>query len=378
MTLMKIVCAPDSFKESVSAAEAAAAMAVGVVRACPNAVVDCCPVGDGGEGTGAVLIDALGGRIHTSQVTGPLAQPLRASWALLDDGTAIIEIAAAAGLHLVPVEQRDPLRTTTFGVGELIAQACAAGATRMVVCLGGSATSDGGAGMAQALGIRFRDAHGAEIKTPLTGGALANIAHIDAGGRLPPLADLKITVACDVANPLLGSDGAARVFAAQKGASPSGVEHLEAGLAHLARIMERDLGINMATTPRAGAAGGLGAGLMAFTGATLVPGIELVLAAVDFDRRISDADLCLTGEGCLDGQSLSGKACLGVAHAAARRGVPTIALVGALGPGAADALAAGLADARIIGPGLDRAESIRRAPQLLAEAAARAVTPYVQ
>lgn len=373
---MKIVCAPDSFKECLSAAEAAAAMAAGVMRACPNAVVDRCPVGDGGEGTAATLLDALGGRIHTSQVTGPLGEPLHASWALLDDGTAIIEMAAAAGLTLVPVEQRDPLRTTTFGVGQLMAAACAAGATRMILCVGGSATNDGGAGMAQALGIRFHDAHGAEIKTPLTGGALPDIAHINASGRLALLADVEITVACDVDNPLLGSNGAARIFAAQKGASPTAVQRLEAGLAHLAQLMERDLGIATANTPRAGAAGGLGAGLMAFAGATLASGIELVLAAVDFDRRIRGADLCLTGEGCLDGQSLSGKACLGVAHAAARRDVPTIALVGALGPDATDALAAGLADALIIGPGLDRAESIRRASELLAATAARAVAPY--
>lgn len=374
---MRIICAPDSFKESLSASAAAAAMATGIRRALPDASVDCCPVGDGGEGTAAALIAAAQGESRRERVMGPLGDPVDALWGLLNNGRlAVVEMAAAAGLTLIPAARRDPSRTTTYGVGQLIAAACRSGAGRLIVCVGGSATNDGGCGMAQALGIRFEQANGTTINEPITGAMLTDIARIDPSDRLALLDRITVTVASDVFIPLTGTHGAARMFAAQKGASVEQIEQLEAGLEHLARRLERDLGLDIAALPGSGAAGGLGAGLMAFASATMASGIELVLDAVNFAGRVTGADVCLTGEGRLDSQSLEGKACLGVARAAAARGVPTIALVGAMEPGAEAALSGGLTDAIVIGKGLTIPESMDRAPELIAAAAAQAVMRY--
>ncbi|WP_405234668.1 glycerate kinase family protein [Lentisalinibacter salinarum] len=369
---VKVVCAPDSFKECLSATEAAAAMADGVRRALPDAEVDVCPVADGGEGTVDALVTGLGGDYRESPVTGPCGEPVVARWGLVDPGTAVIEMAAAAGLQLVPRTRRDPRRTTTFGVGELMLAAVRAGARRLIVGLGGSATVDGGCGMAQALGWRFRDANGRVLESPLSGGDLLSVLHLETGGADAALARAEVIGACDVDAPLLGPAGAAAVFGPQKGADPEGVAELEEGLTHLARLVRRELGADMATLDYGGAAGGLGAGLAVFARARLESGIERVLETCRFDERLQGADLCLTGEGRIDGQTLAGKACLGVARAAAARGVPTVALVGAAGPDADAVLSAGLDEWRLIGPGLTTRESMRRASSLLAAAAGQA------
>ena len=374
---MKVICAPDSFKESLSAAGAAAAMARGVQRAVADAIVDQCPIADGGEGTVDAMLAATGGQARTTAVPGPLGAPVAAVWGLLGrrqgaPDTAVIEMAAASGLALVPRLQRDPTRTSTLGTGLLLRAALDAGARRIVMGIGGSATNDGGCGMAEALGVRFLDVDGRVVRTP-AGGMLERIDRIDVGGLDPRVAETRITVACDVCNPLTGPNGAAAVYGPQKGADEAMVAVLDRGLEHLARRWQRDLGVDVAAAPGAGAAGGLGGGLVAFIGARLEPGIQLVLEAVGFERRVAGCHLCLTGEGRLDGQSLAGKACLGVASAARRHGVPTIALVGAVGPDADRTLAAGLAAYRAIAPHLPGEQSMRRAAELIEMAAATVV-----
>lgn len=370
---MKIVCAPDKFRGSISAADAARAMAAGIRRVLPTAEIDVCPIADGGEGTVEALLAATSGTRMTSRVTGPSGTPVDAGWALLDDGTAAIEMAAAAGLDRVPEARRDPRKTTTFGVGELLIAALGSGAGRILLGLGGSGTVDGGCGMAQALGVRFRDGNGHWLPAPLTGGDVAKIRSIDTTALHPAVARTEIVGAADVDSPLTGESGAARVFGPQKGADPAAVDELEAALTRLAALFLDQLDRDVAALPGAGAAGGLGAGLLAFTDARLRPGIHLILERIEFDARVRGADLCLTGEGRLDGQSLAGKACLGVARAAAEHGVSTVALVGAAGDDADAALAAGLDEWRLIGPGLTAEDSIRRASELIAAAAAEVV-----
>jgi glycerate kinase len=341
---MRVVVAPDKFKESATAQVVAEAMARGVRSAVPDAEVDLCPLADGGEGTVEALLAAVGGERRRVRVTGPLGEPVEAEWALLADGAAVIEMASAAGLALVPHGWRDPTRTTTFGVGELIRDALDAGVPRILVGVGGSGTVDGGAGAAQALGIEFPLPGSGASTRPLTGADLRDLVAVEAGDADPRLAVTDLAVACDVANPLLGPEGAAAVYAPQKGALPDQVEALEAGLAHLAALaaaLEPHPRIGP-DTPGAGAAGGLAFGLGAFFGARLVAGIDLVLTQVRFAERLRRADLVLTGEGRLDGQSLQGKTCVGVARAARAAGVPTVALVGSIGPGAERAQEEGL------------------------------------
>ncbi|MCC6579115.1 MAG: glycerate kinase [Phycisphaeraceae bacterium] len=369
---MRIICAPDKFKLSISAEGAAQAMARGIRRVMQDAEVDCCPIADGGEGTVAAMIAATGGQWRKSTVTGPLGTPVTAAWGQLPDA-AVIEMASAAGLALVPADQRDPMRTTTFGVGELIRDALDSGAQHILLGIGGSATNDGGIGMAQALGVMFFDLSGQRLTSPLTGGDLSRIARIDLSARDPRIAETRITVACDVTNPLTGPQGAAAIYGPQKGASPRQVEQLDNGLRHLARRWREDLGRDVETMPGAGAAGGLGGGLVTMLGASVQRGIDLVLEAVDFDRRVAGCDLCLTGEGQIDGQSLAGKACLGVAHRAAQAGTPTVALVGARGPQWERLLDHGLRDCLVIGEGLPVAESMRRAGELIESAAERVI-----
>jgi glycerate kinase len=323
----------------------------------------------------ATMLAATGGQARNATVTGPLGEPVEAIWAMLggQPATAVIELASAAGLAQVPLPQRDPTRTTTFGVGRMIAQALDAGAKRVLVGIGGSATHDMGAGLAQALGVRFLDRSGHTIVEPMTGGRLGDVARIDLTELDARLRHTAIRVACDVTNPLTGPQGAAAVYGPQKGATPSTVAALDASTAHLARLLVDQHGLDIASLPGSGAAGGAGGGLVAFLGATLEPGIDLVLDAVDFEARVRGCDLCLTGEGRLDAQTLSGKACLGVARAAARHRVATIALVGTVGPGADDALQHGLHSYEVIGRGLAVSESMRRAAELLEQTAARVV-----
>ncbi|PWW05268.1 glycerate kinase [Paenibacillus cellulosilyticus] len=349
---MKVVIAIDSFKGSISSIEAGTAAAAGVRDVFEEAEIITVPLADGGEGTVDALIRAASGQRVDLMVTGPLGEPVQAGYGLLDGGaTAVIEVAAACGLTLVSPEERDPLATTTFGVGELIADALERGCRRLIVGLGGSATSDAGAGMLQALGCALQDAHGADIARG--GGALASLAAIDRSGLHPRLADgsVRIEVACDVDNPLHGPEGAAHVFAPQKGASPAAVLQLDAGLRRFADVCREQLGCDVQRIPGAGAAGGLGAAFAGLLGAAMRPGAALVLEAAGFDRLLPHCDFVITGEGRLDGQTARGKAPLAVAAAAAARGIPVIALAGSIAP-EADALAShGITTALPIGPG---------------------------
>lgn len=338
---MKIVIAPDSFKEALSARDACEAIARGIRRVRPDAVIDAVPMADGGEGTVDALIAATGGEARETAVCGPLGDPVTARWGRLgpDGTTAVLEMAAASGLALVAPERRNPEQTTTYGTGELVRAALDAGATRILVGIGGSATTDGGAGAAQAIGVRFLRHDGREFDPGLAGGLLGELDRIDLGARDPRIATSDIQVACDVDNPLCGPRGAAAVYGPQKGATPEQVRRLDANLAHLAKCIRRDLGRDVRDVAGAGAAGGLGAGLVAFFGASLRSGIRLVMDAVGFEARIRDADLVITGEGRLDGQSMMGKVIDGVGRACKRAGVPVIALVGAIGEGADATLA---------------------------------------
>jgi len=372
---MRIVIAPDSFKESLTAPEAAAAIAAGVRDVAPDAGVDLCPMADGGEGTVEALVAATDGQRRTTTVTGPLGAPVEARWGVLGDGeTAAIEMAEAAGLHLVPRDRRDPTKTTTRGVGELIRAALDAGCRRLIIGIGGSATTDGGAGMAQALGVRFLDRAGRIIETPLSGGALDEIERIDLADRDGRLAAAEVRVACDVTNPLTGPRGAAAIYGPQKGATPEQVKQLDRNLAHLARLVATE-----ADQPGAGAAGGLGFGLVAFADARLERGVELVLDAVRFDDRLADADLVLTGEGKLDGQSIEGKTCLGVAQRAAGHGVKTIALVGFAAEDATLCLEHGLHGYHglVNDLGLDAEQAIAQAAEHLQRLAGQVVGRYL-
>ncbi len=370
---MRIVIAPDSFKGSLSAGEVAQAIARGVHQVFADAEVRLVPMADGGEGTVQSLVDATGGQIVRLTATGPLSTPVRACLGLLGDGeTAVIEMAAASGLLLVPPDQRNPLFTTTRGTGELIRAALDRGARRLIVGLGGSATVDGGAGMAQALGARLTDDAGHEIGPG--GQELRRLAHVDVQGLDPRLAQTEVVVACDVDNPLTGPHGAARVYGPQKGATPEMVEVLDEALAHYAAVLARDLGMAVQDVPGAGAAGGLGAGLLAFLHAQLRPGVEIVIAATRLRERIRGADLVITGEGRMDGQTIFGKTPIGVARAARAEGVPVLAIVGGTGEGYEAVYAHGI-DAVLSIPvrpmSLD--EAMTQAPALLAEAGARAM-----
>jgi glycerate kinase len=328
---MKLVLAPDSFKESLSARVAALAMERAVRRAIPGAETVLLPIADGGEGTMATLVFATGGRMHRAEVAGPLGSRVAARYGTLGDGaTAVVEMAEASGLQLVPAENRDPRATTTRGTGELIRQALERGTRSLIVAIGGSATNDAGAGALQALGAGLFDEAGAPLGPG--GGSLARLARIDLDTLDPRLAGADIRVACDVANPLYGPDGASAVFGPQKGATPAMVAELDANLLRFAEVLRRDTGLDVRKTPGAGAAGGLGAGLLA-CGGRLVPGIELVLDAVAFDEKVLGAAAVLTGEGRIDAQTPGGKVIAGVVTRAKRAGVPVIAFAGSVEPG---------------------------------------------
>jgi glycerate kinase len=328
---MRIVIAPQEYKGTLTSAEAAAAMASGLQRVFPDAEVALLPLADGGPGTVAAIIGAAGGSIRTTAVTGPLGGKVSAEWGLLNDGTAVIEMAAAAGLLLVADADRDPRTATSFGVGELVRVALDAGCQQIIVGLGGSATNDGGAGMAQALGVRLLDAQGQEL--PSGGAELSRLDRIDVSGIDARLAGVDVLGATDVRNRLCGPEGASIVYGPQKGATPDVARELDAALRHFADVILSDLGIPVADVPGAGAAGGLGAGLIAFLGATIRPGIDVIAEAVGLPQRIRGADLVLTGEGRLDGQTAFGKTVAGVARIAHAEGVPVIVIPGALGDG---------------------------------------------
>ncbi len=329
---MRIVIAPQSLKGSLTAAEAGLAIAQGVQAVYPDAEVIVVPVADGGEGTVQALVDATGGEIVWQTVTGPLGKPVTAFFGILGDGqTAVIEMASAAGLPLVPPERRDPRITTTYGGGELILAALDRGCRRFIIGIGGSATNDGGAGMVQALGASLLTSDGTPIARG--GAALATLAQISTDTLEPRLRECAVEVACDVNNPLCGPMGASAVYGPQKGATLEMVLQLDAALAHYAGIIERDLGLSVAAIPGAGAAGGLGAGLLAFLHAALRPGAQIVLEAVQLEAQLHATDLVITAEGQLDAQTAYGKSVGAVAALAKRYGIPVLAIAGGLGDG---------------------------------------------
>lgn len=365
---MKIVIAPNALKGSLSARAAAAAMARGVRRAAPQAELVLLPVADGGDGLLEVLEDALQVERLPLSVTGPLNSPVGASF-LYDPSRrlAVIEMATAAGLALLTPDRYNPLDATSFGVGELVKAALDQGAARIILGIGGSATNDGGTGMARALGARFLDQDGNEL--PGDGASLAQVNNISLDGLDPRLGQVDIQVISDVDNPLLGEHGAARVFAPQKGASPEQVIQLEAGLAQLADVIEQDLGQDVRELPGAGAAGGLGAGLIAFLQAELTPGAELVLELLELKQALAGADLVLTAEGQLDEQTRHGKAPAAVATRARALGIPCLALAGSLGPGSETLLASGIDASFSLCPGpVNPAQAMQEASQYLAAA----------
>ena len=373
-----IVLAPDSFKESLSSIAAAQAMAQGIRRAYPQAQIDCVPMADGGEGTVQALVWATDGTYCKELVHDPLSRQIEATFGLLGSGDcAVIEMAAASGLGLLAPQQRNPLLTTTRGTGELILAALKAGVSRIILGIGGSATVDGGTGMARALGVRFLDAAGNEL--PEGGGSLVQLSHIDITGLDPRIENVQIDVACDVNNPLIGEHGAARIFGPQKGATSQMVEQLEQGLARLGDIITQQLTKNVINTPGSGAAGGLGAALMAFLNGYLTSGVDLVIDAVRLADRLTGVDLCLTGEGKLDYQSASGKAVMGVGKLAKRMNVPAIVLAGTIGPGAEKLLDQGITQYHAVTPeSMPLTEAVKQAPQLLANTAERVVRNFLK
>jgi glycerate kinase len=327
---MRILIAPQSLKGSLTAVEAGSAIAQGVRAIYPKAEIEVVPIADGGEGTVQALVDTSNGKIIHKIVTGPLGEPVLAFFGLMGDGsTAVIEMAACAGLPLVPLEKRDPRITTTYGVGELILAALDYGSQHFIIGIGGSATNDGGAGMAQALGTTLLNVQGTEITRG--GAALATLTHISTSSMDTRLQKCTVEVACDVTNPLCGPSGASAVYGPQKGATPEMVEELDMALAHYAQIIEQDLGMSIRDIPGAGAAGGLGAGLIAFLHAKLRPGAQIVFEAVDLEERIRSADLVITAEGQIDAQTAYGKSVGAVAEIAKRYGLPVLAFAGSLG-----------------------------------------------
>ncbi|RKU25027.1 glycerate kinase [Candidatus Poribacteria bacterium] len=338
---MKIVVAPDSFKGSVTALEAAKAIEQGLYRVFPEANIEKIPMADGGEGTVQSLVDATGGLIRTEHVLGPLGNEVEAEFGILSDGvTAVIEMASASGLTLVPTDIRNPLKTTTFGTGQLIHAALEFGCRRLIIGIGGSATNDGGTGMAEALGVKFLKGDRTSIERG--GGGLAELESIDITDLHPAILDTETIVACDVNNPLTGPDGASHVYGPQKGANPEMVKTLDANLVHYDAILTRTLGNSFNNTPGAGAAGGLGAGLMAFLKAELKLGIDIMIDAVNLRERMKGATLVFTGEGQLDFQTAFGKTPVGVAKVAKSYDIPVIAIAGSIGEGAKNVYAEGI------------------------------------
>ena len=330
---IKVVIAPTAFKGSLAARDVAESLGEGVRRVWPNARVELLPLSDGGDEWVLAMVSAADGSFVDVQVGGPLGEPVQARYGVIetdDTTTAVIEMAAASGLTLVPEDRRDPRRATTYGTGELMLHALDGGAQRLLVGLGGSATNDGGTGLASALGVRFSGPSGDPL--PPGGGALADLATVDLSGLDPRVQEAQIVVASDVVNPLLGDDGASAVYGPQKGATPEVVSELDAALAHFADVVEEAVGRRLRDEPGAGAAGGTGFGLMAFCDAELRPGVELALDSLGADQLLEGATLVITAEGTLDSQTLAGKVPVGVARRARRHGVPVVAVGGAVEP----------------------------------------------
>lgn len=328
---MNILVAPQAYKGSLSAAAVADAIRSGIYRYRPDMTTFSLPVADGGDGFLEVIMSAVSGTYRATPVRGPLDQQIAASWGVIEGGEAVIELAQICGLTMISTSDRNPRLTTTYGVGEVIRAALDEGIRHILLGIGGSGTNDGGMGLAGALGARFLDKEGKEL--PLRGDALRRLHEIDLSGLDPRLKDSHIVVACDVVNPFTGSDGASLVYAQQKGADAEGAEALEEGLSCFAAVVEQQYGIDLNTIEGSGAAGGAGGGLCALLGAELRIGIELVLQRIDFDRHLEKAQVVITGEGCMDGQTAYYKAPMGVATRAKGKRIPVVAIVGSLGEG---------------------------------------------
>ena len=367
---MRVLVAPDKFKGTLTAEQAAAAIGRGWERGDPDAHVETVPMADGGEGTLDALVAALGGDRFSRSVSGPLGDPVEGEFAVVssDDGDlGVVEMARASGLALIAPSRRDPRRTSTRGTGELILAVCRKGVSRVLVCIGGSATNDGGAGMAQAVGVRLLDQAGRDLRPG--GAALLDLATVDMGPLDRSVRDASFTVATDVNNPLVGPQGASAVYGPQKGATPQDVALLDEALGHLAAVIHRDLGLDIRNVPGAGAAGGLGGGLMAFLGARLRPGVDVVMEAVGLPRRMERADLVVTGEGMFDEQSLHGKAPAGVLRVAEEFRVPAVVLCGQKRADLGSARVVALADRYGLEPAMERTGMLLQ--DLAAEVAAQ-------
>ncbi len=371
--MLKVIVAPNSFKGSISAPQAAMAIARGVREAFPDADVVEIPVADGGDGTVEALVAARKGTYRKVRVEGPLGDPVLASYGLIDEGrTAVVEMASASGFALVSEDARNVRKASTFGFGQLLEAAKRAQVVSVIAGIGGSATNDGGAGMAQALGYRLLDAAGSEL--PRGGAALATLERIDSSGVDPAWRAIKVMVACDVTNPLTGPEGASHVYGPQKGADPATVELLDRALARLAEVIERDFGKRVTDVPGAGAAGGTGAGLLAFLDAGLLPGAPLVVDASGFDSALPGARLVITGEGRVDSQTAYGKAPGEVARRAQAAGIPCLMLAGSKGDGWETLTEKGVSAVEVLAQEGDNLQDLMHDPRpALTRAAARAV-----
>jgi len=363
---MRIVIAPDSFKECLSATQVAFAISEGIKRIVPEAEIVCIPVADGGEGTVKALVTTTSGRIIPTPSVDALNRPIESFYGILGDGkTAVIEMAAASGLELIAPAERNPIVSSTFGTGLLLNAAMEAGFTELILGIGGSATNDGGAGMAQALGFKLLDKNDNPIG--LGGGSLGELHKIDSSKVHPMLRKVKITVACDVQNPLLGPSGATHIYGPQKGATPEMLETLEKNMTRFAQVLSQEFGIDYSNIPGAGAAGGLGAGLMAFCKAEIIPGFTLISKLTHLEEHIQNASLVFTAEGRIDAQTAFGKTISGVAQLGKKHQVPVIALAGMVEGGIEDLYKQGLTAAfAIANRPMSLEESKANAAQLIA------------
>ena len=370
---MKIIIAPQSFKGSLKAHEAAEAMSRGIKVYDNNIETVLLPMADGGAGTVRALVQATDGKLISTKVHGPLGDMVTAAWGILGDGqSAVIEVAAASGLELVPGDKLDPMSASTYGTGELILAALESGCKKIIIGLGDSATVDGGAGLAQALGIKLLDENNQPI--PRSGAGLARLKHIDITGRHPLVNQCQIICACDVTNPLYGPDGAAFVYGPQKGATPDMVKQLDAALRNFSAVINQDLGLDIANIPGAGAAGGLGAGLVALLGAALQSGVDLICDSIGFEKYLADSSLVITGEGRIDYQTAFGKTTVGIARRAKAAGKPVIAICGELGEGYREVYKYGIDTVISILPRcMNRDEAMQQAEKLVQDTTERVI-----
>jgi len=370
---MKIVIAPDSYKGTNSSWRVASLIEKGILKVVPDAQITKIPVADGGEGTVDAILTALGGKEHRLTVKGPLGAPKSALWGSAGD-TAVMEMAEASGLPILGPEELNPLKTTTYGTGQMIREALDQGFRKIIIGIGGSATNDGGIGMAQALGARFYDAQDQLMADGAGGGDLSRVARADLSGLDERLGTLEMIVACDVTNPLLGPEGATYTYGRQKGADGEKQKILEEGMASYARAMARDLGKDWSPEPGAGAAGGLGFGLVAFCGARIQSGIKTVLDFIGLDEHIREADLVVTGEGKIDGQSLYGKVPVGIAERCRPYDKPILVIAGDIGPGIEKAYTLGIDSIMsTVNKAMPLKEALEHSSELLEEAAERAM-----